>query len=131
MEVYETWLGQHSDNLQLCVLSTLWFLLTFFVVDLMKTFKKIAVRSTTTFRITLWTTQFERNDHDFDHTQKHEFKVQNLNWDECIMYAQMAWARVIKYVNISPFLTKVILKGFDQTCEAKGALCCKDNLVIQ
>lgn len=65
MEVYETWLGQHSDNLQLCVLSTLWFLLTFFVVDLMKTFKKIAVRSTTTFRITLWTTQFERNDHDF------------------------------------------------------------------
>lgn len=58
-------------------------------------------------------------------------KFNTSNWDECIMYAQMAWARDIKYVNISPFLTKVILKGFDQTCGAKGVLCCKDNLVIQ
>ena len=100
-------------------------------MNLIKTLKKIVVQSTTTFRITLWTIQFERNDHDFDHTQKHKFKVQYLNWDECIMYAQMAWTRVIKYVSMSPFLTKVILKGFDQTCEAKGVLCCKDILVIQ
>ena len=38
--------------------------------------------------------------------QWHESKVKHLIWDDYIMYAKVAWARVIKLIKISTYLAK-------------------------
>jgi hypothetical protein len=38
------------------------------------------------------------------------------------MYAKVAWARVVKYVEVSAYLVEALLKGFDQTWGARNAL---------
>lgn len=35
-----------------------------------------------------------------------KFKPKYLIWDECIVYAKMAWATVIEYAKISVFSTE-------------------------
>jgi hypothetical protein len=51
----------------------------------------------------------------FNHEQWHESKVKPLIWDDLIMYAKMAWARVITFVKISAYSVEALLKGFIQT----------------
>ena len=40
---------------------------------------------------------------------------ENLIWDDIIMYIKVAWAKVVKFVEISIYLVKALLKGFDNT----------------
>ena len=50
--------------------------------------------------ITIW---MERKDGVFNQGQWHESKVKHLNWDDCIIYAKLAWARVVKFGKISAY----------------------------
>lgn len=42
-------------------------------------------------------------------------RLKDLIWDDLIMCAHVAWARVIKLVTISAYLVEAILKGSNQT----------------
>lgn len=53
--------------------------------------------------ITLWTIWIERTDKVFSNTQWHESKVKQRIWDELIIYAKVAWNRVIEQIKISSF----------------------------
>lgn len=44
-----------------------------------------------------------------------KFAIKHLIWDDLIMYAKMAWARVVKLVEISIYLAEALLKGFDDS----------------
>lgn len=52
-------------------------------------------------------------------------KVKHLIWDNLIMYAKVAWARVVKFVKISIYLAKALLKGFDQSWGVRHIHCRK------
>ena len=45
----------------------------------------------------------EHNDRAFGKEQWHESKVKHLDWDDFIIYAKLAWARVVKFVKISAY----------------------------
>lgn len=46
------------------------------------------------------------------------------------MYAKVAWERVVRFIKISAYLAKALLKGFNQTWEARNILCRRDKLKI-
>jgi len=46
--------------------------------------------------ITLWTIWIECNDKVFNHEQWHESNVKHRNWYGLIIYAKVAWQRVIE-----------------------------------
>ena len=50
--------------------------------------------------ITLWTIWIERNDKVFNHEQWHESKVKQKIWDELIIYAKVAWKRVVEQLRL-------------------------------
>ena len=58
----------------------------------------------------------------FNHEQWHESKVKHQIWDELIVYAKVAWERVIKQIKISSFSAKAMLQDFDLTWGAKNIL---------
>ena len=51
--------------------------------------------------IMLWMIWIEHNNRLFNQDQRHESKVKHLIWDDLIMNAKIAWARVVKLVKIS------------------------------
>ena len=61
--------------------------------------------------MTLWTIWVECNDKVFNQERWHESKVKYLIWDDPIMYAEMAWARVVKFVKISISRPKLSLRA--------------------
>ena len=56
--------------------------------------------------------------------------MKHLIWDGLIIYAKVAWARVARFVEISVYLTKALLKGFDKTWGARNVLCRRDIMNI-
>ena len=54
----------------------------------------------------------------FNHEQWHESKMKHLN-----MYAKVALARMVKFVEINVYSAKALLKGFDETWGARNVLC--------
>ena len=46
------------------------------------------------------------------------------------MCAKVAWARVVKYVEICAYLVKALLKGLDQTLGARNVLCKRDRMKV-
>jgi hypothetical protein len=57
--------------------------------------------------ITLWTIWIERNDQVFNQEHWHESNLKHLIWDELIMHSIVAWARVVKFVEIGSFLERL------------------------
>ena len=51
----------------------------------------------------LWTIWIECNDRVFNQEQWHESEVKHLICDDLVMYAKVAWARIVKYVEISAY----------------------------
>ena len=80
--------------------------------------------------ITLWTIWVERNDKVFNREQWYESKVKYMIWEELIMYAPVAWKRVIKQIKISRFSAVATIPGFDKTWDARHVLCGRHNLTI-
>jgi hypothetical protein len=81
--------------------------------------------------ITLWAIWIERNDMVFNHKQWHETRVKHHIWDELILYAKVAWERVLKHIKISAFSALALLQGFDNTWGARNVLCRRHNLHIE
>jgi hypothetical protein len=50
--------------------------------------------------ITLWTIWIECNDRVSNQKQWHESKVKHLIWDDLIMYAKVAWERVVNLLRL-------------------------------
>ena len=48
--------------------------------------------------------------------------VKHLIWGDLIMYAKVAWERVVKFI-VSSYSTEALLKGFTQTWGARNVLC--------
>ena len=80
--------------------------------------------------ITLWTIWIEHNDQVFNHEQWHASKFKHRIWDKLIVYAKVAWERVIKQIKISSYSAKAMLQGFDQTWGPRNVLCRRNNLHI-
>ena len=80
--------------------------------------------------IGLWTIWTQRNGRAFNHEQWLESKMKHLIWDDLIMYVKATWARVVKFVKISTYLVKALLKGFDQTWSYKNIHCRWDKRKI-
>ena len=80
-----------------------------------KTPKKFAKRKLwfgTFSGITLWIIWIEHNDGMFNQEQWDESKMKHLIWDNLIMYAKIAWARVIKFVySTEALLTLTFVDG--------------------
>lgn len=53
----------------------------------------------------------EQNDRVFNYEQWHESKIKHLIWDNLILYAKVAWDRVVKFVKISPYSAKPFSKA--------------------
>lgn len=47
-----------------------------------------------------------------------------------IMYAKVARARVVKFVEINGYLVEGLFKGFDETWGARNVLCRRDRMKI-
>ena len=62
-----------------------------------------------------WTIWVEWNDKAFNHEQWHQSKMKHLIWDNLIMYAKVAWATVVEFVEVSVYSSKALLQGFDDT----------------
>ena len=73
--------------------------------------------------ITLWTIWIERNDRVFNLEQWHVSKVSRRIWDDLIIYAKMAWSRVLELIKISSFSAAALLQGFDKSWGARNVLC--------
>lgn len=80
--------------------------------------------------IMLWTIWIDINHKVFNNTQWHETKVKHFIWDELMMHAKLTRARVLEFIEISPFSTVALLEGFDKTWGARGVLCRRDNLEV-
>ena len=65
--------------------------------------------------ITLWTIWIECNDKGFNQEQWHISKVKHEIWDELIIYAQVAWKRVLGQIKKCSFSAVTLLQGFDKT----------------
>lgn len=65
--------------------------------------------------ISLWTMWIEQNDRVFNHEQCRESKMKHLIWDDLVMYAKVAWIRMVKFAEINVYLSEALLKGFDET----------------
>ena len=59
----------------------------------------------------------------FNNEQWHESKVKYLIWDDLLMYAKVAWERVVNFVKISIYLAEALRVGFDQTRGDMKVLC--------
>ena len=51
--------------------------------------------------ITLWMIWIDQNNRVFNHEQWHESKMKHLIWDNLIMYAKMAWERVVNLLRLA------------------------------
>jgi hypothetical protein len=80
--------------------------------------------------ITLWTIWIERNDKVFNQEQWHLSKVKHKIWDELIIYAQVAWKRVLEQVKKKSYLTETLVHGFDKTWGDRQVLCRRHDLHI-
>lgn len=80
--------------------------------------------------ITLWTIWIERNGKVFNWEHWHDSKMKQLIWDDLIMYAKVAWARLVKYINISVYSTEGLLKEFNDTWGMRNVMCKRDRMVI-
>ena len=74
--------------------------------------------------LTIWT---KCNDWVFNQEQWHESKMKQVIWDDLIVYTKVAWARVVKLIEISIYSTE-LLKGIDDSWGARNVLC-KQNQV--
>ena len=83
---------------------------------------------TSSLALRLWTIWIERNDRVFNLERWHKSKSKHLIWDNLISYAKVAWAKVVKYVKVSTYPTKALLKGFNQTWDNRHVLCRHDKL---
>ena len=81
--------------------------------------------------ITLWTIWVERNDKVFNQVQWHESKVKQQMRDALIIYAKMAWKRVLEQSKISDFSKEAMLHVFDKTWGARGVLCRRNDLHME
>ena len=80
---------------------------------------------------TLWTIWVERNDKVFNQEQWHVSKMKAHIWNTLLMYAHMAWQRVLKLIKISRFSALALLQIFDRTWGARQVLCRKNRLAIE
>lgn len=60
-----------------------------------------------------WTIWIEHNGRVFNQEQCHKVNVKHIIWDNIIVHAKVAWARVVQFVKISAYQTEALLKGFD------------------
>ena len=78
--------------------------------------------------VTLWTIWIERNDKVFNQEHWHKSKVKQRIWDELMIYAKVAWTRVLEQIKISSFSAVAMLQGFDKTWGARNVLCRRHNM---
>ena len=80
--------------------------------------------------ITLWSIWIERNDKVFNQEQWHISKVKHKIWDELIIYAQVAWKRVLEQINKCRISAATLVQGFDKSWGDRQVLCRRHDMHI-
>lgn len=81
--------------------------------------------------VALWTIWIKRNAQLFNQEQWHELKMDNVVWEECIIYGKMVWKNTLKEMERCPLPKATItIEKFDILWGAWGMLCCNKSLTV-